>query len=97
MDKNFYHFSWNGEKLAEIPTGGRIFATPSRFGDDLVVFGSNDMKIRFYDVTKRKEAFAIQHSERIVTAVTLAGRSAYFSDFANRVWKLDLNKLTPRE
>lgn len=95
MDKNFYHFSWTGKLLASVPTGGRIFAKPARFREKYIAFGDNDMAVRFYDAELKKTAFAVQHSERIVTAISFNGNSAYFEDFANRVWTLDLNKLTP--
>jgi outer membrane protein assembly factor BamB len=95
VDRRFYHIDIFGNILYQYETGGRIFATPVQYGDNYIVFGSNDMKLYFYNFIQKKMVLFIQHSERITTKPIFLNKKLYIEDFANRLFEYDLDSLTP--
>lgn len=92
LDKYFYHLDSKWELVEKIKTFGKVFSKPVPIMDDLIVFGSNDSYIYFYNYKEKKVVFVIENKQRITTSVIFDDtyKHLYVYDFLNILTKYNL-------
>ncbi len=88
LDQKFYHIDTSGELIKCIETFGRNFVEPIFIEESIVVFGSNDGWVYFYDFHSKRVIFKIQHPERIVSRFVYdeVFKTIYVYDFMNQIY-----------
>lgn len=92
LDKNFYHLDLLGRLIKKVPTFWKIFSQPIKIQKWLIVFGSNDACIYFYDYQNKRVRFVIQHTERICTKIIYDEdyKHIYIEDTLNQLFQYDI-------
>ena len=91
LDKKFYHIDDSWKLIRKITTFWKIFSSPICIEDAIIVFGSNDGYIYFYDSYNKKNLFVVEHGERITTKILFNKefKTLYVYDYMNQLYIYD--------